>query len=388
MTRTLVAPGPTVRQLSGHLPEDDGYSLSVIAKRTYQLDERGRFVPSPAQIPLQEAIAYEGESDELVGADSDLVPWKPLTDVVVRGCGQSRDPVEELGLAVRIGSVRKDVLALGERRAALSATGRLVYSRPEPFTRLPLSFAWSYGGRDRLAEAKHGIPAERFRPLLPPTTDVASLSPYLYPRNPAGRGFLIEATRSALEALALPRLEDPDDRLTPERLVVGDPTRWPVMPVPQSFGWLGHTWFPRCALFGALPPYGGPAGQFREAKMGWIPSDLTASGPPHRRFRMQAANGASLGLQVPHLRGDEEGTLHNLSPGDPVLSFRLPGDRPRIWTDGRKGKLNETEPVMHTAVIEPNERRLTVTWRGHARALRPYTQEELATMPLRVEWSR
>ena len=36
------------------------------------------------------------------------------------------------------------------------------------------------------------------------------------------------------------------------------------------------------------------------------------------------------------------------------------------------GKLNETRPVIHTVLSEPDESRLSLVWRGSAVALRPY----------------
>jgi hypothetical protein len=92
-------------------------------------------------------------------------------------------------------------------------------------------------------------------------------------------------------------------------------------------------------------------------------------------------------LQLPLMRGDEGIGLENLHPRSPRFAFRLPGDRPRIWTDGRKGKLNETDPVIHTLVIYPDEEIFTILWRGSAPALRPYLPEELTSMPFRVVWS-
>ena len=44
------------------------------------------------------------------------------------------------------------------------------------------------------------------------------------------------------------------------------------------------------------------------------------------------------------------------------------------------------QPVIDTLLIEPDEMRLSIVWRGTAPALRPYSREELASMPLRVVW--
>ena len=54
---------------------------------------------------------------------------------------------------------------------------------------------------------------------------------------------------------------------------------------------------------------------------------------------------------------------------------------------GRKGAMTPTEPAVHTLIVEPDADRVTVLWRGCAAALRRYAPQELATMPLRVEWA-
>jgi hypothetical protein len=56
-------------------------------------------------------------------------------------------------------------------------------------------------------------------------------------------------------------------------------------------------------------------------------------------------------------------------------------------TDGRKGKLNPTEPVIHSVVLGPDDNTVTILWRGSAPALRPYFNQELDTMPFRARWA-
>jgi hypothetical protein len=377
------SPSETVCQLSGYLGEES--ILSVIAKRTYQFDTRGRLVLAPVQLPLQKDILFEDGSDELVCADTDLVPWKPLTDIVVLGHAQVQEPRTDFHASVRIGSYAKTVLAIGERHATINASGRPVLSAPSPVAKLPLSFGLAYGGRDSVAEAKYGIPGAEHAQYFD-ISHVENLSPYLYPRNPCGRGYLVEISKESVESLKLPQLEDPTDRLRADHLAAGHSLRWTEMPVPQSLGWSGLAWFPRVAYLGVVPEHEPSTKPLFEVRSGWAPTDVLESKPIEQAFNMRACNGASLGLQVPYLRGDEDGSLHNLSPWYPVLRFVLPGDRPRIWTDGRKGKLNETKPEIHSVVIEPDKARLSITWRGSAPALRPYTDEELQQMPLRVEW--
>jgi len=213
------------------------------------------------------------------------------------------------------------------------------------------------------------------------------LSPYVYPRNPCGRGFLVEVTRASIEALQLPQLEDPGDRLTSARVAAGDPMRWPEMPVPQSLGWMSMGWFPRVGYLGVVPMHLPPRQTITEIARGWAAKEIVDPPVFPPRIDVRAANGASLGLQVPYLRGDEDGQLLNLCAEVETLKFKLPGEVPRIWTDGRDGKMNETKPVIHTVIIEPDDLRVSIVWRGNAPARRAYLKDELDKMPLMVEWS-
>jgi hypothetical protein len=104
------------------------------------------------------------------------------------------------------------------------------------------------------------------------------------------------------------------------------------------------------------------------------------------KANLRFTNGASLGLQLPHLQGGEQCMLGGLHPRAAVLKFQLPKERPEIKTDGRNGTMKSTKPVIHTVEIEPDAMRVSVVWRGAAPALRPYMAEELAKMPMLVSW--
>jgi hypothetical protein len=287
---------------------------------------------------------------------------------------------------VRVGAASKSIMVVGDRRCALSREGRILISDPSPVQVVPLRYDRAYGGRDTAASAKYGNPYDELRKYLAEPLKILDPNIYDYPRNFAGRGYLIEATREALDQLQLPNLEDPQDLLSPQRLAAGSIGRWPHMPLPQSFNWVDHGWFPRIAYFGVVPDHDQLASPIAEVQRGFAPAGLLDVKPVVEKFDFRCANGASLGLQFPYLAGNEEIELENLHPTKPLLKFRLPGVRPKLWTDGRKGKLNETSAVVHAVLIEPDRDRVSIVWRGAAPALRPYMDEELATMPLRAEF--
>ncbi|HEY0136240.1 MAG TPA: DUF2169 domain-containing protein, partial [Nannocystis sp.] len=245
-------PGPTVAQLSDVLPTGEPM-LSVVARRTYTL-ERGRLVPADEQSPLVGQPVMDREHPLLLAADSDLYAYKPRSDVVIHGHAYATQGSGRAELVVRVDRHEHRVAVFGERRVSLTGQ-RLRFSEPAPIERVPLHHGSAYGGRDRGGEAVHGNPL-----LTDPSlvrgfegVDLDAASPFIYPRNPAGRGYLVESTPGAVEQLQLPLLEDPTDLLSPERIVAGWVDQWPRMPLPYATGWIDYNWYPRVAFFGIVP---------------------------------------------------------------------------------------------------------------------------------------
>jgi hypothetical protein len=87
----------------------------------------------------------------------------------------------------------------------------------------------------------------------------------------------------------------------------------------------------------------------------------TNSGP---RFDFRFFNGASLGLTVPYLRGDEVLTTKGLTPAG-ELALRLPGDRPQPLARYRTRPLT-MEVVPHTVAVLVEERQVFMVWRASA----------------------
>lgn len=387
----VVAPCSTVVQLSGGHPQH-AYILSVLAKKTFGILPDGQCVPADVSEPLVDTIQYAKDCPQRVAHDMDLFPMKRYCDFVVSGTAYAyRTGTTRIEAQVRVGSSVKTVLVMGNRRAHLALNGDIVFANPEPFERIPLSYENAYGGRDLAAEKRHGNPYEFLRPFLQYNLDVSLASPYLYPRNPVGKGFLVEKSDDGVEGLVLPNLEDPRFPLTPSRLVIGSPEHWPWAPLPQSFDWLGHGCFPRMAFLGLIPAHAKLAAPIPEEIYQYVSEGILSRTDGRASAISNAdpfrfANGASLGLQLPSISPNDEITLCNLHPSIARWTIRLPSVRPRIWTDGRNGRLQPTEPVLQTIYLEPDQSRVSVIWRGSAPALRPYRPDELAVMPLKVQW--
>ena len=399
----LGASGGAARQLSietptgmegmeAQLPGGSLFALLVLAKRTYAFDVDGRIWPAESQVHLYEDCVDDPASPlGLMLHDSDLYPFKPLTDVVVLGHAYPRRGERSFEAAITIGKHRKVLSVLGERSAGLDHLGRVRFSDAQPFTgAVPLTMALAYGGSDVAAEARYGNPYEEARDLLGDDEAVAEASPYRYPRNPFGRGYLVEVTRASFDHFQLPQLEEPTGRLHPEQLAAGSPDLWPRMPLPWTLGWQEPSLFPRCACAG-LPTEHAPLSQhYTEVRRGFYPKSVftalladSESDPDLERVSPYFANGASLGL-ARRVGPGEAIELVRLHPSRENVRFNLPNVPPRLFVDGREGALLETRPRLHSVVVEPDAGRFSLLWAGIGPARRPYTAEELETMPFKA----
>lgn len=374
---------------AAHTGNKEHFLLSVLAKRSYQLDKNQRWVHDPIASFFEDDTKFYHETGELMAADYELYPIKPFTDVIVKGFARARANEKALQAIVEVsGFAPKKIQVFGNRKAYLNASGQIKFTEPEPVGQVPLRYDFAYGGIDHIMEEKLPPTPPELKNKMP-DIDWDYASAYRYPRNTCGKGYVIEKNNRIFENLALPNLEDPNYLLSPNNLVLEDAFNWLNQPIPMATDWVNVTWFPRIAYLGILPVYEAKKlkGMLPEHGYHLAEPDVLHEKPMEQKFNARACNGASLGLQLTHLDGREQIRLVNIHPQSADFSIKLPVERPRIWIDGRKGKLIETKPVIHTVIYEPDEGKLTLVWRGSGQALRPYFEEELLTMPFKVDWT-
>src|SRR5690242_2683426 len=105
--------------LPGQVP-DGTPILSVLLKRSYRLQHGGQASRLPEVRPLVTAdIHYGGPLRGPVQFESDLVPWKLATDVVVHGSAHAPkgEKAPELVVSVAVDGHRKDLIVTGDRVA-------------------------------------------------------------------------------------------------------------------------------------------------------------------------------------------------------------------------------------------------------------------------------
>jgi len=320
--------------------------FAFLIKRSYLVNESGQCIRSEHASVWQETDEYYGDpASSSVRFESDVVPFKCATDIVVIGHVHAPygSPVTELQAGIQIGTTRKVFAVFGTRTAWFQAGTLPNFTDPKPFTRLPLVYECAYGGVD--SQSIEGLE-------------------FAYPRNPVGCGLAVGNTCHA-KGLRLPNYEDPKDLLSPERLILGDPRAWNRQPFPQGLGWYSKTWYPRSSYVGAFPGFVDAGEVMREEELGLVPRGQISLARQFRlpSFDVRFNNGAVPGMSLANISGNEAIRLLHLTPDDAHRSFFLPGERPIILADIGAGE-QETEVALHSVVIQPDTMRVDLIWRG------------------------
>jgi hypothetical protein len=322
--------------------------FSVIVKRSYRITSDGVAARCDADHALRLIDEYYDEGDPETSSirhESEMAPYKPATDVVVIGKAYAprATPTQQMMVGVRVGGAQKFLLITGDRHCHYRDGDVPVFTEPQPFVEMEIRYERAYGGQDA-----RSIPE----------------IPFIYPRNAVGTGVVLRNLKESVDGLILPNIEDPQDLLSADRLLIQEPERWHLQPLPQGFGWRQRSWYPRSALIGSYPPFLDPGTVTAEERLGLLPSDHVALAKQSRLKPMVAEfnNGASLGMTFPDLKGDEAITLGGLSE-DAFLRFSLPGETPAIMLDIGLGE--QQPPVrLHTVSIRPDDREFDLIWRA------------------------
>jgi len=343
-------------------------AITLLMKLAYALEPSGALSPLAKAPEFVAEDVLEPKGDEpgyYPTAEMELVPFKVRTDVVVTGTARTPEqyPRRDMRVSVRVGRYEKEVQVFGERRVEVTPGGSLRFTEPEPFTEMPLTYTRAYGGVDPSVPRKDPQTVYEWMEFF-----TLERHPGVYPRNPVGAAYVVNPHLWLLNGRPLPNFEDPADLLTPERMAVKDPRDWWRQPLPAGLGWFGRNWYPRCMLGGLAPPLPAPEPErLREVELGVVERDYASrvSHPDlNERLRIEFFNGASPGLALPLLRGDEPVSLRGLDPAG-ERRFALPGEVPPV-TVAFQGKLLETRTHLHTLIIHKDDDRVEMIWSAQA----------------------
>lgn len=326
-------------------------SAYALVKQSYSMGPAGLSPAAPE--PLQRDIR-DPEDEVQFKAGSDFYPVKAATDFVVRGAAFGPAPEGYMEVSISVGAVNKRIAVFGRREITWpGGTVGPQVGRPEPFEVMPLCVENAYGGVDFRVLLDE---ADRDDPFVLWT--LVSDHPGLYPRNPFGKGYLVLGGPPD-DKTEMPNLEDPDDLLTADRLVLGDPRRWYGQPLPWCPDWTHPASFPRCVYFRAQTDPWFPAPEDRrlpEVARGFLAAGYRREmeqrphhAGPHPRFFQEA----SAGLVLSGIRGGEPVTLVGMHRHRRSIRFSLPRPPALLFTVERNSQ--PVQPRLHHVVCQPAE---------------------------------
>ena len=343
--------------------DQPGQSFHVVVMRaTLDILDDSVVTVSGEQQPIALNDEYFGEVNKSsVRQESELVPFKPKCDVIVNATAHAPGGVPSFGFVVGVkingpphdnGAagpliLEKKLLVTGPRFWGKGLLGKWTLNSPTaPIRSLPLRYDYAFGGECRVnhddpdgkqVKAEFRLTPEQ-RNCHPEGPETAPIAQTLCDNNPLGLGFAegwyLKAKK--LTTIPAPQIDDLKNPVT----IFGK--TYP----PQGFGIITKAWRQRLELAGTYDD------AWLETRWPDLPED----------FDMSYWNGAHPDLQVPHLRGDEEITLINLTPGG-LLSFTLPGDTPVMAVRFESGKTAAVPLKIDTLIIDPDLMKVSLVWR-------------------------
>ena len=294
--------------------------LVVAVKGTFAFPDKGDEPPlADTQEPLVVADSFTGEAGFSAPIhEADYAPRKPRCDVLLNGTAYAPggDAVDRLQVGLKVGAMTKSFHVVGDRQWKASGLG-ISAGRPERFTTMPVTYDRAFGGTD----TAHDDPARHDA----------------FMANPIGRGFHKELAAKFVDGTPLPNCEESDRPVTaPDRVYR-----------PMSFGPIGRGWQPRVGL----------AGTYDDA---WLAETFPFLPPDFDDGYFQAAPPDQ---QIDYPKGGEQVALLNLTP-EGRTAFKLPRVEVPVVYFRKGGEREERAALLDTVVLEPDARRLMLTWRS------------------------
>lgn len=320
--------------------------------------------PAPHERPVTRALAPHDEH----------ALFRPGTDVIVLGDAWWSRPQRRGRVTVTVGPASSSIEVMGPRRASWSKRRGARFEEPAPVRRTPVVMGNAYGGWD----PRVPLPDPR---SLPEALLARVDHPGVYPRNPVGKGYVV--VPEPVEDVWLPTLEHPDDRLTPERFVVGDPARWWQQPRPAFLGFCLANAFGRSVHLGIDPWFPPPDDErMPEVATGELaPGFRRSRHDPLATIDPRFFHEAPASLSLPRLRPGDLVVVTGMHPRHERIGFAVPPP-PALCLELEGRELAAT-PRLGTLVVRPAEHVATATWVLRADRLpRRFIPEVHAEIPL------
>lgn len=306
-----------------HWHTDDTEVGVVVAKATFALTADGQTRPHAPPPELNMEDMFEGDP-AMTGliTEQDIAPFKPKTDLIIRGEARSfeAEPLADWPVMIAI----PDILHYGFHVRGpcnwYKPMSRWQLSQPNAVTSVPLSYGLAYGGH---CDEKAG--------------------PLFHEQNPAGLGFMTDETLRDVKTFPAPQIgllaEFMDSTPTGQMMVQG------TMPIAK-------TWLPRRSHAGTFDK---AWEQKRHPRMP-LDYDLAFWNAAHPRLQIK-----------PHLQGDEKIKLTGISHVHQTLSLRLPGARLALHSTTTPGADVLPMPLdtvdLDVSAVDDGQIKMTLLWR-------------------------
>lgn len=295
----------------------------LIVKQSYHLTDGFKLQQSPEQEPLNFSDTCFGEVNVTsLRYPSDLVPYKPATDVIViaDAFGPGGKPAQGWVVSVDVGPISKRLQVSGPREWQ-RRRGQWRLTDPQPVTRVPLRHELAYGGEC-------------------PGPDDTILTDEC---NPIGRGMAHPDTHPKDQPIPAPQVLALGTRLL-------DPFR---KLDPAGFGPVPPAWLPRRPLGGTYDD-------------DWLENTW-----PHWAADYDFAfhNSAARGMKTKgFLQGGEVIRLTGLHPERAEIAFQLPGDTVIAHLVDHENQRRMVRLNLDTVYIDildaaPEDCLIALTWR-------------------------
>lgn len=283
----------------------------VAVKATFDVTPQGQVTLSDEQVEPLLAPEYHGDpSESSLRHDAEIVPAKPTTDVLFVGNAHAPrgQAVRSLGVSLRVGPVRKELVVHGPR-VYRRGIADVLPSPSEPFETLELTYEWAYGGTDRSEADPRRLVIDR--------------------RNPVGKG-VSRSERSRIDCPAH-RIEYPSGSVSARG--------------PAGFGPIARHWSPRAELAGTYDA------RWSETRMPLLPVDYDVT---HELCAPADQRPPS------HLVGGEPVELVSLAPWGP-WRFDLPRREVSFITAFGRRRV-EHLGKLSTVTFDPARQRVLMVW--------------------------
>jgi len=304
------------------LQPDGRELLVVVVKGTFAFPKDEKQEPKLAeeQVPLVMTDVFTGEPGFSAPLyEIDFAPRKPRCDVLLNGSAYAPGgkPTERTSVSLRVGSLTKSFDAVGNRVWQAGAL-YIAVSKSEPFTVMPISYNNAWGGVDKSQEdpSKHRY----------------------YPLNHAGVGYHEYTSGKFMDGKPLPNTEESGVKITNPKGSYK----------PMAFGPIGRAWQPRPKFAGTYDK------NWLDNKYPFLPDD----------FKEAYYQTAPQDQQMDYPVGGEEIELVNLTPIG-RMAFKLPKVDIPVVFHLRNGEKKETNTVLDTIVLEPDQKRFMLAWRAN-----------------------